>query len=147
MLVVLGLAATLPEAYSCSLPTGYFHQVSWLRGRIVGVDNGDWRHPFRWMRQRVERGSVRLILREYRSPREHGVELPFVKAATTDVHGEFDFGALRRGHFTLQIEGPWGGDSFDIEITPAVKVDRVVVDISPVHPGCTGGHEFRPVAD
>jgi hypothetical protein len=49
--------------------------------------------------------------------------LTFVKAVTTDAHGACGFGALRRGHFTLEIEGPLSGDYFDVEITPAAKVD------------------------
>src|ERR1700730_16579062 len=57
--IVLGIAVAIPQAHSCSWATGYFYQVSWLRSKVVGVDDGDWRHPFRWMRQRVERGNTR----------------------------------------------------------------------------------------
>jgi hypothetical protein len=148
ILIVLGIAVAIPVAYSCSWATGYFYQVSWLRGKLVGVNEGDWRRPFRWMRQRVERGNVRLVLCEYRSPREKGTELPVVKAATTDAHGDFDFGTVGRGHYTLKIDGPGVEDSFDVEITPgAMKADRVLIDISPVYPDCTCGHEFRPIAN
>ncbi len=64
----------------------------------------------------------------------------------TDSHGAFDFGAIPNGHYSLAIEvknsdrmGAW----FDVEVTDVVKPTReIVVDVSPIHPDCTGGHEF-----
>lgn len=57
--------------------------------------------------------------------------------------GEFDFGDLPKGHYTLEIEVPWGADVFDVEIIKSNRVTKsIVIDASPVHPDCTSGHEF-----
>jgi len=51
-------------AFPCSWAIGYFHQVTCLRGIVVGMNRG-W--P-RWLRQRVARDNVNLRLYEYRWP-------------------------------------------------------------------------------
>lgn len=126
-----------------------FHQATRPRGKVVGVNNGDLRHPFRWMRQRVVRSDVRLTLYEYRWPVRNFSDRPTVKVVRTDKHGRFDFGALRKGHYSLNIQDPWGGDSwFDVEVASLLTpIDFVNIDISPVKPDCTGGHEFLPAVD
>jgi hypothetical protein len=147
--LVLELMALMPAAYPCTWAVGYFHQVTRLRGTVVGVNNGDLRHPFRWMRQRVVRSDVRLTLYEYRWPVKGLGDLPVVKVIRTDSHGAFDFGTLPKGHYSLGLEDPWiGTDWFDVEIASLPKrIDLVRIDISPVWPDCTGGHEFLSVAE
>jgi phage major head subunit gpT-like protein len=64
--------------------------------------------------------------------------------AIANSSGEFDFGALKEGHYTLQVKGQGLGDGFDVEITnkvPATK--QITIDISPIAPDCTGGHEIE----
>jgi hypothetical protein len=35
------------------------------------------------------------------------------------------------------------GGWFDVEVTDSVKATKsITIDVSPVHPDCTGGHEF-----
>jgi hypothetical protein len=37
---------------------------------------------------------------------------------------------------------PLGG-FFEVEVTDAVKATKnITIDVSPIHPDCTGGHEF-----
>jgi len=147
--VVAALLALMRAAYPCTLPFGYFHQVTKLRGTVVGVNNGDLRHPFRWARQRVIRPGVRLTLSEWRWPVKALSERPVVKVVQTDSNGNFDFGALPTGHYALDISDSWGGDSlFDVEIVLLPKpIDFERIDISPVYPDCTGGHEFVPAGE
>jgi hypothetical protein len=69
-----------------------------------------------------------------------------VAMINTDSHGNFDFGAIPSGHYSLAIDvkdsdrmGGW----FDVEVTDKVKPTKeILVDVSPIHPDCTGGHEF-----
>ena len=71
--------------------------------------------------------------------------MPLVKKSTTDDDGEFDFGSLEQGHYTLVIDDAhWGGSAwFDVEIkTMPRQTESVTIDISPNFPDCTGGHEF-----
>jgi hypothetical protein len=86
-----------------------------------------------------------LTLYEYRSPArvEDRKRVAVIKA---DSHGNFDFGVLPAGHYSLAIDvkdsdrmGGW----FDVEVTDTVKPTKaVVVDVSPIAPDCAGGHEF-----
>jgi hypothetical protein len=148
MVVVLGLVVLTSAAYPCSWAIGYFHQVTRLRGKVVGVNSGDLRHPFRWMRQHTIRSDAKLTLYEYRWPAKLS-DRAVIKVLKTDQHGQFDFGALPTGHYTLVIEDPWGGASwFDVEVAALrTPIEFVTIDISPVHPDCTGGHEFVPTAN
>jgi hypothetical protein len=127
---------------ACSLMSGYFHQVTAIRGRVVGRDLGPLQ--FRWLRQSFSVGDATLTLYEYRSPAR--VEnLRKVAVITTDGRGNFDFGAIPKGHYSLSIDvkdhrmGAW----FDVEVTDTVKPTKdIVVDVSPIAPNCQGGHEF-----
>jgi hypothetical protein len=57
-----------------------------------------------------------------------------------DREGRFDFGPLGTGHYTLEIDGK---DWFDVEIKVLPQVtESVTIDVSPVFPDCTEGHEF-----
>src|SRR5512133_2981332 len=64
--LILSLAVLLAveTAQPCSWAVGYFHQVTSLRGTLVGMSRG-W--P-RWIRQYVTREGVTLRLYEYRWP-------------------------------------------------------------------------------
>ena len=134
------LALSVYPAHSCSWAVRYFHQVTCLRGTVVGMSHG-W--P-RWLQQHISRDNVKLRLYQYRWPVRDRSEMPFVKSVTTDEHGRFDFGDLSKGHYTLVID--WPSDyaaSFDVEITSLSKPTvSVKIDVSPVSPDCTGGHEF-----
>jgi hypothetical protein len=127
-------------AYPCSWAIGYFHQVTCLRGTVVGMSRG-W--P-RWLRQRVARDNVNLRLYKYGWPLHDHSEMPLVKTVKTDGSGRFDFGELQEGHYTLVIDWPSEyGDSFEVEIKNLPRpTTSVKIDVSPVYPDCTGGHEF-----
>lgn len=127
-------------AHSCEWAVGHFHQITCLRGSIVGTNRG-W--P-RWVRQRVVRDNVNARLYEYRWPLHDRREMPLVKAIKTDKRGGFDFGELPKGHYTLVIDWPTEyAEWFDVEIITLPKpTTSVKIDVSPVYPDCTGGHEF-----
>jgi len=137
--VFLLITALTRAVFPCSLIEGYFYQVTRLRGTVVGVEDHDFRHPIRWMRQQVVLGSVVLSLYTYKSPR--GTQpLKFTK---TSQDGSFDFGALPNGHYTLYIQAPWGADRYDVQIAQlADPTESVLIDVSPIYPDCKGGHEF-----
>jgi len=66
-------------------------------------------------------------------------DLELVKTVETNSDGRFDFGPLKTGHYTLVIEG----DQFDVEIKDLPRLtESVTIDVSPIFPDCTGGHEF-----
>jgi hypothetical protein len=128
-------------SHACSWAVGYFHQVTALHGRVVG---SGW-IGIRWLRQSVSINDATLTLYEYRFPSwtKQNKQIAVVK---TDKHGDFDFGSVPKGHYSLNIEvddsyrmGGW----FDVEVTDSVKATKsITIDVSPVHPDCTGGHEF-----
>jgi hypothetical protein len=126
-------------AYPCSWAIGYFNQVTCLRGTVVGLNRG-W--P-RWLRQRVTRDNVNMRLYRYRWPLRPS-EMPAVKKVKTDDSGRFDFGELQEGHYTLVIDWPSEyAEWFDVEIKKLPRqTSSVKIDVSPVYPDCTGGHEF-----
>lgn len=146
-LIALAVLFIAEQAHSCSWATGYFHQVTRLRGAVVGMGNywpllGYKAYPS-WLRHRVRRDDAILRLYEYSWPTDlrQRSALATVRAGK---HGAFDFGTLREGHYTLVID--WAAkysDQFDVEIKrlPA-ETSSVLIDVSPVDPDCTGGHEF-----
>jgi len=70
-----------------------------------------------------------------------------VKQVEADDLGDFDFGALSPGHYTLMIASPWGEDRFDVEVLQLqMPTASVTIDVSPNYPDCTGGHEFISVS-
>jgi hypothetical protein len=127
---------------ACSLAPGYFHQVTIVRGRVVGKSLGPL--GFSWLRQSFSVGGATLTLYEYRSTGFE--ELKEVAAVTTDSHGDFDFGSIPKGHYFLNIvvkDSDRLGGLFEVEVTDAVKATKnVTIDVSPIHPDCKGGHEF-----
>jgi len=135
--------ATISPAHSCSLIPGYFYQATAFKGRTVGSQNfilGN----IAWLRQSLGRNHAELTLYEYSQTKSVDT-LPALKTITADSHGNFDFGPIPPGHYTLTIHEPtWNhSDSFQVEIkslpTPTTSV---LIDISPIHPDCTGGHQF-----
>ena len=132
-----------PAARPCTFVHGYFYQVTHLRGKVVGVSKGDLRHAWRWTRQHVVRDDAKLTLYQYHWPVKSLDEQGLVKAVRTNQHGAFDFGELNAGHYTLAIDSPVGYDLFDVEITNLPRrTASVTIDVSPVWPDCTGGHEL-----
>jgi len=97
----------------------------------------------RWLRHRTLRGNVNLRLYEYWWPRSIRESQP-TAVTRADKNGRFDFGVLREGHYTLVIDWPTEyANFFDVEVKrlPA-ETSSVTIDVSPVDPGCNGGHEF-----
>jgi len=141
--IVLTVALISTLSGACSLLPGYFHQVTAIRGRVVGTDLGPFQ--FRWLRQSFNVTDATLTLYEYR-PQVELKGLKAVAATKTNSDGEFDFGTVAKGHYSLLIDvahshrlGGW----FDVEVTDKVAPTKnIVVDVSPIRPDCTGGHEF-----
>jgi hypothetical protein len=128
-------------ANSCTWAAGYFYQVTSLKGRVVGTT---WHGMPRWLRQSFAVKHVTLKLYEYQGPAAPREERPALKTVETDDSGNFDFGALRIGHYFLSIEGRGFGDGYDVEIKEDLPraTGSILIDASPVLPDCTGGHEF-----
>jgi len=82
-----------------------------------------------------------LALYEYRWPLAAWDEALVVKTVETDNNGNFNFGPVKTGHYRLRIDEK---DSFDVEVKQDLPrvTESVIVDVSPVHPDCTGGHEL-----
>jgi hypothetical protein len=116
--------------------------VTAIRGRVVGRDFGPF--GFRWLRQSFAINHATLTLYEYRIADLE--DLKKIASVRTDGGGDFDFGSIPKGHYFLKIvvdNSDRLGALFDVEITDAVKATKsITVDVSPIHPDCTGGHEF-----
>jgi hypothetical protein len=125
------------QARACEWAVGYFYRVTALKGQVVGTTY----HGLpRWLRQSFAKKHAKLVLYEYRWPRSRNNMPPAIKTVETDGEGMFNFGPLRTGHYTLAIDDE---DSFDVEIKEQPHAtESVTIDVSPVYPDCTGGHEF-----
>ena len=140
------LIATIPTlGFGCSqlALVGYFHQVTAIRGRVVGRNLGP--VQFRWLRQCFGVSGAKLTLYEYRSLA--GIkDLKLIATVKTDPRGDFDFGSIARGHYVLSIEtgdSRLMGGSYDVEVIDTVRpTERITIDVSPIRPDCSGGHEF-----
>ena len=143
MFLYVALASTLAGACSLAPIHGYFHQVTAIRGRVVGRSLGPFQ--FRWLRQSFAVGQARLALYEYHWPAKIE-DLQLIATVTVDAHGNFDFGQIPKGHYvlTVKVKNPdLMGGFFEIEVTDTVKATKsITIDVSPIHPDCTGGHEF-----
>ena len=120
---------------ACTLARGYFYQITALKGRVVGTHKLT--YAPRWFRQSFARRHAKLALYEYGQPTN---KMSAVKTIETDDHGDFDFGPLQVGHYTLGIDD---NDFFDVEVKELPRMTvSVTIDVSPIHPDCKGGHEF-----
>ncbi len=138
-ILILGVSRTP----ACSWAIAYFYQVTSLRGTVVGT-NLPFLRSIRCLRQSFSRKHVKLTLYDYRWPRAVSDWVP-LKSVVADSEGKFDFGPIRPGHYTLRIdEEKWPhSDLFDVEVkSPPNQKESETIDISPVSPDCTGGHEF-----
>ena len=128
-LVLLSVSNTI----ACTMTIGYFYQVTALKGRVVGTTF----HAPRWLRQFFARTHIKLALYEYWHSSDRTL---LVKMVETDEHGNFDFGPLEIGHYTLSVDN---GGLFDVRIKdPEPVTESVTVDVSPIYLDCTGGREF-----
>jgi hypothetical protein len=127
--------------HACSLAHGSFHQVTSIRGTVVG---SRWL-PFRWLRQSFNVTDATLTLYEYRFPARMG-DLRKLAIVKTNRDGSFDFGRIPNGHYTLVVgvkDSDRMGAWFDVEVTNAVRsTKKIALDVSPIQPDCTGGNEF-----
>lgn len=143
VLIVFLLIVGVSETDGCSWAVGYFYQVTNLRGIVVGSEFPVL-HSFRWFRQSVVRPQTKLTLYYYCWPCNVW-DLSPVKTVLTDSDGKFDFGGLQPRHYYLKVDDERGGlsDWFDVEVKgPLIPKESVTIDISPVSPDCSGGHEF-----
>jgi len=83
-IISLVLLSAFPVS-ACTLAPGYFHQITVLRGRVVGTHS---HHIFapRWLRQSFVRKHAKLALYEYRQPWD---ETLLVKTIEIDDRGKF----------------------------------------------------------
>ncbi|HSY33012.1 MAG TPA: hypothetical protein VLA42_13570 [Verrucomicrobiae bacterium] len=144
LLIIASLSlATISPVHSCSLISGYFYQVTALKGQVVGNQNFILQ-SIPWLRQSLGRNHAELTLYEYSQTKSLATR-PKLKAGTADSHGNFDFGTVPPGHYTLTIRDPaWNNsNSFQVEIKSLpTATASVLIDISPIHPDCTGGHQI-----
>jgi hypothetical protein len=142
ILAIVFCFATTGDA--CSLIPGYFHQVTHLKGRVVGKSLGH--IQFRWLRRMYKVSGAELEIYEYASPWRKDAK-PLARTVANSA-GEFEFGTLKEGHYALFIKGGGMQDLFDVEITNKVPVTKLVtIDISPFFPDCKGGHEIEIQAE
>ncbi len=136
------VVSVAPQSLACEWVEA-FHHVTAIRGHVVGKKLG----PFqiRWLRQSFSVAEVTLTLYEYRSPRKIA-DLKKIAVVKTGAKGNFDFGKVDVGHDYLHIDAKDSGameDWFEVEVTDRLRPTlSIVIDISPVHPDCTGGHDF-----
>lgn len=138
-------------ALPCDLIHGYFYQVTSLRGTVVGVDRNDPRHMSEWFRHRTKRRHLSMKLMPYGLSAEQERKNSPIKIVESNPSGNFDFGPLHTGHYELLIDTgweDWGTDRYDVEVVSGPKPNKsVLIDVSPINPDCTGGHQFFAFAD
>src|SRR5258708_37754365 len=133
--IALLVLLSASQTRACTLALGYFYQVSALKGRVVGTHNLT--YAPRWFRHSFVRTHAKLARDEYRHPWD---ESSLVKTVETDNQGNFDFGPLKIGHYTLRIDD---NDLFAVEVKELPRITAsVTIDVSPIHPDCKRGHEF-----
>lgn len=135
----VALSSMLAGACTLAPIHGYFHQVTAIRGRVVGRSLGPLQ--FRWLRQSFAVGQARLTLYEYRWPAKIE-DLRLIATVTSDAHGNFEFRQIPKGHYvlTVKVKDPdLIGGFFEVEITDKVQTTKsITIDVSPIHPDCTG---------
>jgi hypothetical protein len=91
--------------------------------------------------------GAELMLYDYNQPFRWDTKPPAISRVQTNSAGEFAFGNVPEGHYRLEISGASLDDFFDVEITDKAPVTKsIVIDVSPVSPDRTGGHEFEVAA-
>jgi hypothetical protein len=143
--LAIALLVVVQPALSCSWAIGYFYQVKSLQGRIVGRERSFFNSQ--WLRHRSYRPGAKLVLYRYEHPwnlQEYNV----VARTTADGNGNFSFGTITPGHYTLQVSSNPLQETFDIELVDNKRATTsVLIDISPADPDCTGGHEIMAKAN
>ena len=143
-ILLLLASLSMPQvSTACSFAITSFHQVRTLKGRVVGARLPWPLSSVRWIRQ-SKRPLAKLTLYDYRWPYTDLAELTKVAERTTDNQGYFDFGTVKEGHYILDIKmaEDWV-DVYDVQVTnKAPQIRQITIDVSPIHPDCTGGHEF-----
>jgi hypothetical protein len=133
----------MPTLFACDLLEDNFHQITRLSGSVVGVAKSDPRHNVKSIRQSVPVKKAKLELFSYSTTQTKIWERKPLFTKFSDDKGIFDFGQIPDGRYTLLISTEWNDDEYAVEITQKVhKSDLIKIDISPVNPDCTGGHEF-----
>lgn len=128
-------------ADACTFNVGYFHQVTRLKGRVVGKSLPVFR--FRWLRQMFSVSGAELEVYEYQGWHWKEDSKPLARIVANSA-GEFEFAALKEGHYSIQVKGGGLAGWFDVEITNQVPpTERMTIDISPVSPDCSGGHQIE----
>jgi hypothetical protein len=146
MVALLVLLILNGNAQACSLVQGYFHQVTYLRGKVVDGSLG--RLRFSWWRRLFPISRAELTLYHYDQPFDWNNKPPAVAKTRTTLLGQFEFGDIEQGHYRLEISDENHDDLFDVEITNQVsKTKSILIDISPLDPDCTGGHQFEVEAE
>ena len=133
-LIVLLIIASRADACSLALKV---YQVTSLKGVVVGKSLGPLQ--FHWLQRRFSVSGAQLEVFEDSGPTlSH--QKPLAQTVS-DKAGEFAFGPLKDGRYAFHVKGSGMDDWFVVEIAnkpPATK--RIMVDISPIHPDCSGGH-------
>lgn len=125
-------------AVPCTLARGYFYQVTELKGKVVGRSLGP--VQFQWLRRMFTVRDAELLLYPYEA---FHPDHPPIAWTRTNAAGEFAFNEIKQGHYTLQVKVGSLYDLFDVEITNKVReTKRITIDVSPIRPDCTGGHQF-----
>jgi hypothetical protein len=146
--IVFILTLGVSRILACTWASGYFYQVTNLRGTVVGSDFPVL-HSLRWYRQSVVRPNTKLMLYEYCWPCDVLSHAP-IKTVITDTHGKFEFGSVKPSHYYLKIDDETGPLSalFQVEVRSTQNPKQSeIIDISPADPDCIGGHEFIVRAD
>jgi hypothetical protein len=113
---------------------------------VVGRSLG----PFqlKWLRRLFSVSGAELTLYNYDQPFDWTNKLPAVARTRATPAGQFEFGDIKQGHYRLEISDGNLDDLFDVEITNRVsKTKSILIDVSPIFPDCTGGHQFEVEAE
>ncbi len=120
-----------------------FYPLTHLRGQVVGAKLGPLNY-LPWLRRSFTRGNAKLTLYEFRLPMNLRNAQPAVKSVQSDAQGNFNFGALAEGRYTLVVDdaGLNRSEWFQVEVKSLPKeTGSVVLDISPHPSDCSSGHE------
>ena len=89
-------------------------------------------------------GNAELLIYNYTQPSTWQTKALAIATTRTNSAGDFEFKGVQEGHYLLVIDGGSLHDSFEVEITSKVRPTKsILIDISPIYPDCTGGHEME----